>query len=150
MFNVKDALSLPQALAAILQSLEGLRAEVRGLRRSDPPARNPEDPEPQWIVLSSLDPETKTQRQIPTEFHLTGLMIGSDTPGRCTLQIGTVQYPFYVPANQTGYFPFSMEDRRVIRNDAVSFNKVTGSTNWDVILIGHPRGAQMQGATQRA
>jgi hypothetical protein len=128
----KSGLTLDDAWAQITLLLEGIRRDVQSLRRSDPPPAQISMPYRYY-----LSDNGKTQIQIPIAFNITGLMIGGDTAGQGVLTIGTEQQYFWIPANQTQYYPFSLEDRIGLKNDSVAFTPPGGTTHWNVILIGH-------------
>lgn len=134
MLDYKAALSLPQAINAMLSKLDALISEVRALRSEEPTPR-PENRVP-LLILSNLG---SVQARTPsTEFHITGIFIGGDTSGRGTLQIGTWQIPFWVTSNVTVFYRLSEDDQLVVKDDRITWNP-PGGTNWDVILMGHNR-----------
>lgn len=135
MFNVKikGGLTIDEAYQTMVMLLEGIRRDVQSLRRSDPPPAQLSMP-----MRYFLSDNGRTQLQIPIAFNITGLMIGGDTAGQAILTIGTEQQYFWIPANQTQYYPLSLEDRIGVKNDSIAYTPPGGTTHWNVILIGHP------------
>ena len=135
MIGLQDTLSLPQALARMLALLGTIRDEIRNLRTAEP-ARRPAN-RAELLQLSNLG---AIQGRTPSvEMHVTGLFLAADTSGKCTLQIGTWLIPFYLPSNLTQFYRLSEDDQLVVKGDRVTFNPPSGTTNWDVTIIGHAR-----------
>lgn len=135
MMQLQDALSLPQSLGRIQRALDLIADRLEKLR-SDEPVRRPEG----RVILVMLSSAGNQQARTPSvELHITGLFIGGDTAGRATLQIGQWLIPFFIPVNQSQFYGLSEDDQIIIKNDRISYNPPTGTTNWDVVLLGHPR-----------
>lgn len=135
MIGLQQTITLPQALAQMLTLLGTIRDEIRNLRTAEPAQRPANRAE--LLLLSNAG---NTQGKTPSvELHITGLFLSADTSGRCTLQIGTYLLPFYLPSNLTQFYRLSEDDQIVVKNDRVTFNPPSGTTNWDVTIIGHAR-----------
>jgi hypothetical protein len=119
----------------MLDELGGIRQEIRNLR-ADLPVKRPAGRVDVYILSNTGNTQ---RRQIPVEGHITGLFIGGDQSGRGTLQIGTVQYPFWVIAYTTTFWQLQEDDQLVIKNDTVTWNPPGLTGNWDVILMCHAR-----------
>lgn len=138
-------LDLPTAFARMLDLLGSIDRGVKALQRSDPP---PQGIAP--VVTLELSSAGISSRQMPVEAHVVGILLGGDTTGRGTLQIGTHKLAFYQFSYQSNYIQFAADNPIVVRNDAISWNPPTGSLVWDTTIfyrIGRPNVA---GATSRA
>jgi hypothetical protein len=122
------------AFAQMVNLLTQVRDEVRKLQDVKPPTQA--ESRPQRYYLTSAG---RSGQQIPTELHITGLLISGDSAGRGVLTIGTEQIPFWILGQVTTYYDLGMDNRIVVRGERPSWTPPSGTTVWDVILIGHPR-----------
>ncbi len=137
-------IDLPTAFTRMLDLLGSIDRGVKALQRADPPPQGVANV--QTLELSSAG---ISQRQVPTEMHIVGLLFGADHTGRATLNIGTRKLAFYLGSQLCNYIPFGQDNPLVVRNDSVGWTPPSGSVVWDTTIFYRVGKQQMQGAITR-
>lgn len=128
-------------LPSQFQSLLGLLTQIRDELRTSNNKPSPDAPLARRRRYPLSNDSTATKR-FSSNLVITGLLVGGDTAGRGTLQVGTDKstYRFWVIANQTQPYWFDGDDGiEVGPGTDVTWIPPTGTTAWDALVITNER-----------